>query len=100
VQHRRCSNGSITLKGLAFEQYAPGSGVIVTITDNGQEVYQAPATMPRPDVNKVYRISGNHGFAYVLAWTGGFHKYCVRATQVGAHVGTDLGCVTWTTRPA
>ena len=102
-------NGSIHLKGWAFDRDALGNAVQIhvyiggeagsghTVWSNGDGV----ANVDRPDVNNAYGVGNNHGYDYTLnvPLTGDFDVY-VYAINLGGGHDTLLGKERVTIRPA
>jgi hypothetical protein len=90
-------DGRIDFTGWALLKYQRTAAVTIRLTDNGKVVKTSGTPVLRSDVNRSYDPgSRRHGYALSVPWTGGTHKFCIRASEA-AHpsVAAQLGCVTW-----
>ena len=92
------ADGSVTLTGWAADPDASASSTNVIATDNGAGLGTYPANQPRPDVDRAFHISGNHGFRITRAGPRpGQHTYCVSAVNLGSKLAAptvSFGCKT------
>jgi len=91
------SDWTIDFRGGALLKYFRTDPVTISLADNGTVIRQVPTPILRADVNASLDPGTRpHGFDVAVPWTGGQHKYCVRATSVTHPRATaQLGCVTW-----
>ena len=82
---------SLTVNGWAVDGKSTAASIKVQVTVDGK-VTTVAANRARPDVNRVRKISGQHGFAVTLPISAGSHKVCV--TAVGTSGNTSAGCRT------
>ncbi|WIB65811.1 hypothetical protein [Curtobacterium sp. MCBD17_040] len=90
---------TITVSGWAYDTNAINSATTITVTtdapydDSPKVAGTATANVPRPDVNRVKKVPGNHGFQATFTGTDfGPVTVCVMAQNVGAGSNTILGC--------
>ncbi|WP_426996128.1 hypothetical protein [Pseudarthrobacter sp. N5] len=88
---------SLDVRGWAFDGADPSgsSQVHIYVTDPGgvRTGYAVAANQPRPDVNAVMQVAGDHGFTKSLDLTAvGTYSVCVYA--LGSVETADLGCRT------
>lgn len=86
-----------TFSGWALDPNDPAAGIQVDVYDTGPRGVRAQrvtAGDPRPDVNAVLGVPGDHGFAGRIALVGGgIHRICLYAINVGAgDTNPTLGC--------
>ena len=91
------NDGTIDFRGWALLKFFKGDPITISLVDNGAVVQQTNTSIVRQDVNaSLDPGSRPHGYDMRVAWTGGKHKYCVRATsQLNPSASAQLGCVTW-----
>jgi hypothetical protein len=82
----------LTITGWAFDPNATTSGVRIWFHVNGTPVSYVQTTVPRPDVNAHYHITGNHGFTSTLKLNNGANTVCAYAMNLGAGHYTPIGC--------
>ncbi|MBM9468705.1 hypothetical protein [Nakamurella leprariae] len=74
---------TMVLQGWAFDPDAPGEAIQVAVYRNGQGEGWWPTGVPRPDVNAVFGIPGQHGFRITIPVASGDHAVDVFAINVG-----------------
>ncbi|MBM9466741.1 hypothetical protein [Nakamurella leprariae] len=90
----RSSDGTVaTVSGWALDPNAPGESTDVDISVNG-EWFTGEAADPRPDVNAVLGVRGDHGFAYDVPLRAGSNEVCAVAVSRSGGDDTALGCRT------
>ncbi len=77
--------------GWALDQNSGGSSIAVHMYVNGVG-YAFSANKPRPDVDAVYGVSGQHGFSESVPLRPGSNSICVFAIGVGTNNNTLLQC--------
>lgn len=87
---RTAPDGMFRVAGWAFDPDQPATSISVAVRVDGREVARFTADGSRPDVNSVYRITGNHGFDNTVAVTPGGHTVQVYAINVGGGSGNPL----------
>lgn len=85
----------LNVRGWAIDRAKPSVStdvhVYLTSPDGVTRSYAVPASLPRPDVNQVMQVSGDHGYSKTFEVTApGTHKVCVYA--IGSQENSDLGC--------
>ncbi len=84
------SRTTATVHGWAFDPNATRTSLTVTVTVNGA-ARRLVAAAPRPDVDRIFRIAGGHGFVVTAAVHLGLNTVC--ATALDATSGSrSLGC--------
>lgn len=83
----------IRIAGWALDPETTGPVNIRYSLDGGSPV-QVIANRPRPDVNKVVGIAGDHGFLVDIPIKTGSRTVCVTVVGVGRGKGANLGCKT------
>lgn len=93
---------SFTVAGWAYDPDAIGSATQVAVTalfptdDQPKVVGTVSADQPRPDVNSVKGVAGDHGYSVTFSprqtQVFGAERICAVATNVGAGSDTILGC--------
>jgi hypothetical protein len=87
--------GPVRVAGWSFDPAAPSVSSSVAVLVDGRTVAQIPATRPRPDVNRAYRITGIHGFDTSFVVPSGRHTLClVGIHAITATVSRQLGLCT------
>lgn len=85
----RNADDTVTVQGWTADPDAVGSSLRVVLTDGGRTLGSFTAALPRPDVNRIRHIPGNHGFLVTLpAQSPGSHTYRVLGINVG-HVAPN-----------
>ncbi len=74
--------GAAVLRGWAFDPDQPGTAISVAVYRDGVGIRWFPTGRPRADVNRVYGITGNHGFQIVVDSSPGHHEYEVFAINI------------------
>lgn len=97
------ANGQVRLRGWAFDPDNSGASIDVhayvggSAGQAGADGYPLRAAGSRPDVNKVHRIVGNHGFDVRLnVGKVGSTRVCLYAINIGGGGNVHLGCRTVT----
>ncbi len=83
------SGGKLTLSGWALDPSAPSRSVPIDVYVDGRRVGRYPTTRLRPDVNRKFATSGNHGF--LLTITRPRNANLVRAYAIGRTPGPLSG---------
>ncbi len=77
-------SGSIRLRGWAYDPDAAGARIDVAVYVDGKGISRYPTTVQRSDVNRIYGITGTHGFSIsVPGITAGPHTVAVYGINVG-----------------
>ncbi|PZS35366.1 MAG: hypothetical protein DLM58_03880 [Pseudonocardiales bacterium] len=64
----QAANRTITIGGWAYDQGRPASWAGLDVYVDAKLAGQPTANRPRPDVNRAFKINGNHGFTWTFAW--------------------------------
>jgi hypothetical protein len=84
---------SYTVRGWAFDPNSAAASSIVRVTVDGRAAKDFRAGAARADVNRIFRITGSHGFSVRLAATKGRHTVCAIAQPLsGNSYAHPLGC--------
>ncbi|SOD74812.1 hypothetical protein SAMN05892883_4004 [Jatrophihabitans sp. GAS493] len=88
------TDGTVQISGWAFDPDLPASSVQIAAYDGSHGIGWLPATsVTRSDVNRIYGITGAHGFVDTLNLAPGSHSVCLYAINIGAaRANTFLGC--------
>ncbi len=87
------THGGIRLTGWVLDPQRPAGAGSVAVTIDNRLVAALPANILRADVNRVKRVTGNHGFAASITFPRGRHIVCVTARPAGtSSAGANLGC--------
>ncbi len=78
---------AIRVRGWSFDPDQPVTAVQITVQLDGAVVSSAVTAVPRPDVNRAYRITGNHGFDVQFAAGPGRHTVAIYATSIAGGAG-------------
>ena len=82
------ANGrTVVLEGWAFDPDQPDASINVAVYRNGEGVNWFLTGRPRPDVDAVYGIGGNHGFRISVRRPPGAQRFDVYAINVGPAAG-------------
>lgn len=82
--------GGLRLRGWAFDKDQPATSISVAVyLDNGGVAW-FPTNVPRADVNRVYRLTGSHGFDITVPASPGRHEVDVYGINVGGGSGNPL----------
>ncbi len=87
---------TVTTQGWAYDYDTPTSPIKIVVYADGAIVAYGPTTVPRPDVNAVYRITGIHGYSIPFHLSTGVHRICTYGINLGPGLNTTLGCRTIT----
>lgn len=68
-----------SIQGWAYDNNNPTRSVTVSVFDNSEQIYSAPTTVERPDVNAAFGITGTHGYHIPISLTTGTHTIRVEA---------------------
>ncbi|PZS19739.1 MAG: hypothetical protein DLM57_03390 [Pseudonocardiales bacterium] len=85
-----------TVHGWSYDPNATSSALKIVVYADGAIVAYGPTTVPRPDVNAVYRITGIHGYSIPFHLSTGVHRICTYGINLGPGLNTTLGCRTIT----
>ena len=84
---------SYTIRGWAFDPNSAAASSIVRVTLDGRPAKDIRAGSARADVNRIFKITGKHGFSVRLAATKGRHTVCATALPLsGKSYARPLGC--------
>ena len=84
---------TFTVSGWAFDPATSSVSSAIRVTVDGKAVADTHASGVRADVNRVYKIAGNHAFTVRLGATAGRHNICVAALPASsASFQVSLGC--------
>lgn len=64
----------ISASGWAYDPARPTAATVVQMWVDGRHIANVLANRPRPDVNRAYKIGGNHGFAFINRFLPGPHQ--------------------------
>ena len=81
---------SATINGWAYDLDSPLSSVEIDVYIDGEFAASFTADQPRPDVNQILDVEGNHGFSASVPISAGSHEVCVYVIGVGP-TGTKDG---------
>ena len=90
--------GAIKVVGWAYDLRKPGVSSSMDVVVDGRMGALPMADVARPDVDRVFHVTGNHGFNLTIVTTAGVHRVCVIARPVAGSGSTwkILGCRTVT----
>ncbi|MFT0846974.1 hypothetical protein VR010_04375 [Actinomycetaceae bacterium L2_0104] len=89
------SDGTITVKGWAFDPDLRGAPVVQVFVDSQPQLTRA--SLPRTDVKNAYNLSFDTvGFKFTLNTTPGQHRVCVNVINEGLGSNKTLRCATVT----
>ena len=80
----------IRMRGWAFDPDEPATAIQVAVYSDGGGIGWVPTGLPRPDVNSVFGIGGDHGFDVSIDSPPGDHTVQVYAINVAGGVGNPL----------
>lgn len=69
------SGTRVIASGWAFDPDATATSISVDVFEDSRLVGRFPANHLRSDVNRIYAITGNHGFVATFTGTAGTHTY-------------------------
>ena len=88
------SGAAALVRGWAFDPGSPARSIEADVSVNGVN-YQFVADGSRSDVDRIFRVTGRHGYAARVPLREGANKVCVSAIGVAnANNRTTLGCRT------
>ncbi len=70
------SAGRVSVSGWGFDPNSAAASVNMLVVVNGVP-HTVPANVPRADVNRVFHVTGNHGFSAVVSGRKGVNSVCV-----------------------
>src|ERR1700712_5781711 len=79
---------TIRIRGWSFDPDQPATAVRVSVHLDGAVVHTAVTSTSRPDVNRAYRITGNHGFDVRISAKPGRHTVAVFAASIAGGSGS------------
>ena len=82
--------GGLRIRGWAFDRDQPATSISVALYLDGHGVSWFPANVSRPDVNRVFSLTGNHGFDITVPTSPGRHEVDVYGINVGGGKGNPL----------
>ncbi|SOD71030.1 hypothetical protein SAMN05892883_0632 [Jatrophihabitans sp. GAS493] len=77
---------SVALNGWAFNPDEYGTELPIAVVVDGSQVGVFPSGHLRPDVNRIYAVNGNYGFAMQVSTTAGDHTVAAYAVDRGRNV--------------
>jgi len=84
---------AFAVTGWAYDPSVPAASNVVRVTLDGHVLTNILAFLPRPDVNRSYGITGDHGFAVRLAAATGPHTVCTVSLSASSNsFARSLGC--------
>ncbi len=89
----------VTLSGWAFDPDST-SAIGVHVYVDGGWGGATTTSLPRPDVNAAYGVTGNRGFTLTLPLTPGAHRVCAYAIDTNGGVNPEITCRMVTVRNA
>lgn len=84
------SGDTVHLRGWAFDPDRPGSGITVSVHRDGVGVGRFGTGVRRSDINRVYGITGDHGYSIALKTGPGKHTFGVYGINLGGGSGNPL----------
>lgn len=88
---------AITISGWAFDTQSPTAGNRVRVTIDGRTLPDIATSQLRADVNRIFGVTGNHGFSAKLVAGAGRHTVCTVSLPTStSSVQSALGCRTVT----
>ena len=82
--------GGLRIRGWAFDQDQGATSISVAVYLDGGGIGWFPTNVPRPDVNRIYRLTGSHGFDITVPAAPGRHEVDVFGINVGGGSGNPL----------
>ncbi|MDQ1730017.1 MAG: hypothetical protein QOK10_176, partial [Pseudonocardiales bacterium] len=70
---------TVTITGWAYDPDRPSAPIPITVFQDGRPMSRHSSGLARPDINRAYRTSGNHGFRLSLTASPGTHTFTVYA---------------------
>jgi len=84
---------TFAVSGWAFDPNVSGSNSLIRVTLDGRTVANTRAAAVRADVDRIFGITGNHGFHVRIAAAAGQHTVCTVALPASASTyARKLGC--------
>lgn len=74
---------SVRLAGYAYDRDRPGTALLVRVYTDGKLVLGARTDHVRPNLNRIARLRGPHGFNLHIAVPNGHHVITVRTANLG-----------------
>jgi hypothetical protein len=86
----------VRLQGWALDRDQPGTALKIAVAYDAGALGVYNSTVPRPDVNSAYGVTGIHGFDITVVPAGGHRTIRLNALNVGAGVtdNPQIGSVT------
>ena len=81
---------SVRVGGWAVDRDQPGTAITIAVLIDGVQIGRFATASARPDVNRAYGVTGNHGFDRTLTVRPGRHTLSVRAVNVGGGAGDSV----------
>jgi cellulase/cellobiase CelA1 len=88
----------VTVHGWTFDRDDLRQPVTVRVTVGGTVAGSVLANGRRPDVDRVYGVGADHGFAVTVAAPSGRRTVCATALGIGGGGNGSMGCTTVTVR--
>jgi hypothetical protein len=85
------SGDRVRVRGWTFDPDSPATSIQISIHEDARGVGHFPTGRSRPDVNRAYGISGNHGFDVTFTARPGTHVYTVYGLDVDPGVHSVIG---------
>ncbi|MFL6161374.1 MAG: twin-arginine translocation signal domain-containing protein [Jatrophihabitantaceae bacterium] len=83
VEQVSSTGNTVHISGWAYDPDSPSTSLKIAIYSDGHGLMGVTASVPRPDVNSKYHITGNHGFSASFQASSGKHTYTVFAINIG-----------------
>lgn len=84
------AGGEVRLRGWAYDPDQPGTAIQVAVYDGARGISWFPTGRPRPDVNRAFGITGDHGFEITVPAGPGVRTYSVYGINVGGGATNPL----------
>jgi hypothetical protein len=88
--------GVVAVHGWTYDYDAPSLALKTVVYRNGRLATYGPTGVARADVNQVFGLTGNHGYAFSVKLDPGANRICVYGINVGMGANSTLGCQTVT----
>jgi len=73
---------TVTIAGWTFDPDNRAKSISVYVYEGRTRVAVQSASRSRPDVNRIFHLTGGHGFLVTLTATNGSHTYCTQANNI------------------
>jgi hypothetical protein len=85
-----------TVTGWTYDYDAPATPIKAVLYLNGRLAAYGPTSEPRDDVDRVFGITGAHGYSFSIALPPGQDRLCMYGINSGTGSNTAIGCRTVT----